>query len=399
MALTELDRFDEALASLDRASRGGTHLVAVHVNRGNALLKLARMKEALASYERALALEPEHPDANFNAALARLCLGDFRAGWKQYEYRWKKKDFAPRRRDYPQPLWLGEQELQGKIILLEAEQGLGDTINFVRYAPMVAALGARVLLAVQPPLRSVAASVSGVSQVLSDGEPLPKFDYYCPLLSMPLAFGTELATVPANIPYLYPFRERLERWRDRLPASGRLRVGLCWSGSSTHLNDRNRSMTLEQFVPLLAMSGLDWISVQKEVTAAQSAILRQHDVTALGQDFADFADTAAVVAMLDLIVSVDTSVAHLAGAMGKPVALLVPYSPDFRWLLDRTDSPWYPTMRLFRQTKIGDWSDPLARLQRELADAARRPRGTTPTPEFASLAVEAGVNERSERGR
>jgi ADP-heptose:LPS heptosyltransferase len=209
--------------------------------------------------------------------------------------------------------------------------------------------------------------------VLSDGEVLPDFDLHSPLLSLPLAFETELATVPTNIPYLRPFEERLAKWRDWLPASGRLRVGICWAGNSAHLNDRSRSMALERFATLLAVPGLDFVNVQKDVSEAQTEILRDHGVIQLGQEFADFADTAAVVAMLDLVIAVDTSVAHLAGAMGKPVALLVPFSPDFRWLLDRTDSPWYPSMRLFRQTAIGDWDGPLAKLREELVDVARRP--------------------------
>ncbi len=270
-------------------------------------------------------------------------LGDFRDGWKQYEYRWKKKHFVSERPSYPQPMWRGEKDLHGKTIFLRAEQGLGDTIHFVRYVPLIAALGARVLLGVQPPLKAIAPTVPGVAQVFSDGDALPDFDLYCPLLSLPLAFETELATIPANIPYIRPYQERLAKWRGRMPDSGRLRVGICWAGTSMHLNDRNRSMPLERLGPLFSVPGLDFVSVQKEVSEAQAAILREHGVVQLGQEFTDFADTAAVVAMLDLLITVDTSVAHLAGAMGKAVAMLVPFSPDFRWLLDRTDSPWYPT--------------------------------------------------------
>jgi hypothetical protein len=331
------------------------------------------MEEALASYAQALALEPENAEANFNGSLARLCLGDLAGGWPQYEYRWKKKDFMSTVPDYPQPLWRGDTDLNGKTIFLLAEQGLGDTIQFVRYAPLVVERGAKVLLGVQKPLRLLATSVPGVSLVRTDGEPLPDFDTYCPLLSLPLAFGTELATIPANIPYLRPHAERLAQWRPRLPDNGRLRIGICWSGSKDHLNDRNRSMPLERFAALLTVPNLDFVCIQKEVGAVDAAILDQHGVLQLGREFTDFADTAAVVAMLDLLVSVDTSVAHLAGAMGKAVAMLVPYSPDFRWLMHRTDSPWYPTMRLFRQSAIGDWTGPLQKLRAELEDVARRP--------------------------
>lgn len=331
------------------------------------------MDEALASYGEALAFEPDNTDANFNAAIARLIIGDFGAGWKQYEYRWKRKDLARQYGDFSQPRWDGERDLHGKTILLHAEQGLGDAIQFVRYAQLVSSLGAKVLLTVQPALKMLMWSVPGVTAVFSDGDVLPDFDLHCPLLSLPLAFGTELATVPANIPYLRPFQERIDMWRPRLSNSMRPRIGLCWAGNRVHANDRNRSMQLERLTRVLCVQGLDFVSVQKEVTEVEAAILRDYGVVQLGQDFTDFADTAAVVAMIDLLVSVDTSVAHVAGAMGKAVALLLPFSPDFRWLLDRTDSPWYPSMRLFRQTRIGEWDGPVEQLRQELAELACRP--------------------------
>ncbi len=373
VALAEMDRFDEALAAHERALRIEPHVVAAHVNRGNALLKLTRMEEALESYAEALAMDPANADANFNAAITRLCLGDFREGWKQYECRWEKKEFAEQRRAFLQPMWRGEKDLNGKTMLLLAEQGLGDTIQFVRYAPLVAALGAKVIVGVPASLKTLVSTVPGVSLVLSDGEPMPGFDFHCPLLSLPLAFETELATIPANIPYLRPDRERVAKWNASLPGNGRLRVGICWAGNSKHQNDRNRSIPLDRLAAVLSVPGLDFVSLQKEVTEQDAASLRDHGVVQLGQEFADFADTAAVVAMLDLVIAVDTSVAHLAGAMGKAVALLVPFSPDWRWLLDRTDSPWYPTMRLFRQTAIGDWDGVVGRLRQELTDVARRP--------------------------
>jgi ADP-heptose:LPS heptosyltransferase len=348
--------------------------VELLINKGTALAALNRFAEALESFTAAAAIDPERAEVHYNAGLVRLRLGDFAAGWREFEWRWRKPDWIGMRREFAAPLWLGEEPIGGKTILLLAEQGLGDTIHFVRYAALVAALGAKVILGVPSPLKEIASTVPGVSLVLGDGEPVPPVDFYCPMLSLPLAFRTELATVPANIPYLQPCQERLVKWRDKLPANGRLRVGICWAGSSTHLNDRNRSMPLERFAKLFSVPNLDFISVQKEVSETQAAILREHGVMEIGREFADFADTAAVVAMLDLLVTVDTSVAHLAGAMGKAVALLVAFSPDFRWLLDRTDSPWYPSMRLFRQTTIGDWDGTLARLRQELTDLARRPK-------------------------
>jgi hypothetical protein len=373
VALAEMERFDEALTAHERALAIEPHVLGARVNRGNALLKLGRLNEALDNYTAALAIEPDNADANFNAAVTRLCQGDLRQGFKQYEYRWQTKALRSLRPDYPQPMWNGERNLHGKTVLLLHEQGLGDALQFVRYAPLVAALGARVLLAVPSPLKLLMASLPGDPLVLTDGQPVPDFDLYCPLMSLPLAFGTELATVPASIPYLRPYQERLDKWRARLPDNGRLRIGLCWAGSKGHMNDRSRSIPLQHFARLLSVPGLDFISVQKDVSDADAAILRERGVAQLGRDFEDFCDTAAVVAMLDLVITVDTSVAHLAGAMGNAVALLVAFSPDWRWMLNRTDSPWYPTVRLFRQTSIGDWDGALARLRQELADLSRRP--------------------------
>lgn len=373
VALTLLDRHEEALACHEQALRIDPELVAAHINRGNTLEGLTRMEEALASYDKALALAPDHVEANFNAAVTRLCTGDFREGWKQYEYRWKRKGIAWQPWEFKQPIWRGEEDLRGKTVLLLAEQGLGDTLNFVRYAPLIAARGAKVILGVQKPLKELAATVPGISGVLTDGEPLPDFDLHCPLLGLPGAFATELATIPANIPYLSPYRERIEKWRVRLPQNGRMRVGIVWSGNSSHLNDHHRSIPLERFAVLLSVPGIDFVSVQKDVSSAQADILAKHGVLEFGRQFEDFADTAAVVAMLDLLITVDTSVAHVAGAMGKAVALLLPFAPDWRWLLHRTDTPWYPSMRLFRQTTIADWDPPLDQLRQELTDAAQRP--------------------------
>ncbi len=207
------------------------------------------MDEALRSFAAAVAIKPENPEANFNEALTRLCLGDFREGWRKYEYRWDRAEFAKERPSYPRPVWRGEKQIEGKTILLVAEQGLGDAIQFVRYAPMVAALGAKVLLGVRPSLTALMATVPGVSQVFGGGEALPDFDLYCPLLSLPLAFGTELATMPANVPYIRPPEDCMAKWRGRLPESGRLRIGICWAGTagiSTTATARSRSSTLPQ---------------------------------------------------------------------------------------------------------------------------------------------------------
>jgi tetratricopeptide (TPR) repeat protein len=364
-----LGRPDAAIACYDKALTIAPRIVELHINKGSALVALNRFQEALECFAAGIAIAPERAEAHHKASLVSLRLGDFKHGWREYEWRWWTER-APKKRDVTAPLWLGTQPISGKTILLQAEQGFGDTINFVRYAPLVAALGATVILEVPSPLKAIAATVPGVSSVLGDGDPVPDVDFHCPLLSLPLAFQTELPTIPANTPYIRAHEARLAAWRNRLLQNGRLRVGICWAGSNMHLSDHNRSIAIERFSEILSLPDLDFIGVQKEVSAPQAAILRRHHVLSLGQDFKDFADTAAVLAQLDLLISVDTSVAHLAGAMGKAVALLLPFSSDWRWLHDRADSPWYPTMRLFRQAAIGDWSGPLERLRRELADAA-----------------------------
>ena len=369
--LARLGCLDAAIACYDKALAIAPEVVELHINKGSTLATANRFGEALESFAAAAAIAPQRAEAHYKASLIHLRRGDFKHGWRDYEWRWRTER-APKVRRVAAPLWLGEQPLEGKTIMLLAEQGYGDTIQFVRYAPLIASLGATVLLDVPPALETLAASVPGVSAVFCQSEHVPPVDFYCPLLSLPLALRTELATVPANIPYLRPDEDRLASWRGRMPPRGRLKVGICWAGSKDHLNDHNRSIALERFAEIFSLPNLDFVSVQKDVSDSQAAILRRHGVIALGQDFADFADTAAVLAQLDLFVSVDTSVAHLAGAMGKAVALLLPLPSEWRWLTDRTDSPWYPTMRLFRQTAIGNWDGPLAQLYEELSAVARR---------------------------
>lgn len=371
-----LGRPDAALACYDRAIEISP-LPELYVNKGTALRALQRDEEALACFEKAAALKPDLAEARWNASLVRLRRGDFARGWKDYEWRWRKADWAGRQRHFPAPLWLGEQPIAGKTIVLHAEQGLGDTIQFVRYAALVAGRGATVILECPPQLKSLMHDVEGVARVVARGEPLPPLDFHCPLMSLPWAFKTELATVPANVPYLRPDVERTAELGERLPRNGRWRVGLCWAGSRAHLGDRDRSIALTALNSILDLPGLQFVSLQKE--AGDIALLAQSPhVVDIAHELHDFADTAAVIANLDLVVSVDTSVAHLAGAMAVPVKLLLPFSPDFRWMLDRADSPWYPTMRLFRQSAIGAWPGAIASLRDELAELARRPRSAAP---------------------
>jgi hypothetical protein len=271
------------------------------------------------------------------------------------------------RRNFVQPSWLGEGALDGRTVLLHAEQGLGDTLQFVRYAPLVARRGARVLLEVQPPLLPLLSGFEGVASVLAQGTKLPAFDLHCPLLSLPLAFGTEIDSIPAKIPYIGVSDSRRAKWRERLGAREMPRIGIAWAGSTAHRNNAKRSLALAQFASLLSTPGVEFVSLQKELSEPDAGLLPDFgNVLQLGEELADFADTAAVIERLDLVISADTSVAHLAGAIGKPVWILIPLAPDFRWLLAREDSPWYPTARLFRQQRLGDWNSVLGRVRTAL---------------------------------
>ncbi|MGO9327861.1 MAG: tetratricopeptide repeat protein [Steroidobacteraceae bacterium] len=357
--LHRLERFDEALASYDSAlALQPDHRVAL-INRGNTLQQLKRFDEALASYDRALTVRPDDAEAHWNRSLLLLLLGDFARGWTEYEWRWKRELLNPARRNFQRPLWLGAETIDGKTILLHAEQGLGDTIQFCRYAALVRARGARVVLEVQEPLRDLMASVAGVSLIVCRGETLPDFDLHCPLHSLPLALGTRLETIPSDIPYLRGEADKSQRWVARLGSKQRPAIGIAWAGGLKFDDDYNRSKSIaaSALLPLLDV-GATFVSLQKDVHPTDRATLNDHaDIFNFGEEFADFSDTAALISHLDLVISVDTSVAHLAGALGKPVWVLLPFIPDWRWLLDRYDSPWYPTVRLFRQPATRRWDD------------------------------------------
>ncbi len=365
VTLYELGRYDEALASHERALTLKPDRPAALNNRANALHALKRHDEALASYGRAIALDPDYAEARWNEGLARLRLGDFRGGWSKYEWGWKTGHRGMERR-FAQPRWTGAEPLAGKTLLLHAEQGLGDAIQFARYAPLAAAAGARIVIEAHPSLAALLSGIPNVNAVVNRGRPLPAFDLHCPLLSLPLAFGTGLDTIPARVPYLDAPEARRARWKARLPRAERMRVGLVWSGRDRP--DPGRSMALAQLAPLLDLPGVQFVSLQKDVRDSDEAALRARPgLLHLGQALADFADTAAVVEQLDLVISIDTAAAHLAGALGKPVWILLPFLADWRWLLDRDDSPWYPTARLFRQDGPQRWDAVVARVRDALA--------------------------------
>jgi tetratricopeptide (TPR) repeat protein len=369
-ALIKLNRPEDALAAYDRALVLAPENAQLLTNRAVALRRLDRPREALMSASRALVTKPGFAQARFVDAVARLTLGEFAAGWRGYEARWEVGLLASQRRNFTAPLWLGQGSLAGKTILLHAEQGSGDTIQFVRYAPLLAARGANeVIVEVQRELASLVSGIEGISAVIGRGEALPPFDLHCPLLSLPLAFATELATVPADVPYIMPPGAEVRRWRERLPRRHPL-IGLVWSGDRFHDNDLNRSLHIEMLLPLLDLRGVTFISLQHLVREEDAPVLKSRpDVVAIGQEFRDFADTAAAIGALDAVISVDTAVAHLAGAMGKPLLLLLPFAADFRWLRERQDSPWYPTARLYRQPRFGDWRSVISTLAQDLTRA------------------------------
>ncbi len=364
-SLHELNRFDEALASYDRAIALRPDYAEALTNRGVTLHDLKRFDEALASYDRAIAVRPDYAEAHYHEAMCRLLIGDFQRGWEKQEWRWESKQMKHAKRNFARPLWLGSSDITGKTILLHAEQGFGDTIQFCRYAPLVAERGGRVILEVQSPLHELMSALPGVAQIVSSGETLPDADFHCPLLSLPLAVGT----IPSELPYLRASHSAVMRWDDRLRSGTRPRIGLAWSGAPTHKNDHNRSIALGSFLPSLTDIEATFISLQRDVRANDLAVLQgRTDILHFGEELKNFADTAALISNLDLIISVDTSVAHLAGALGKPVWVLLSFIPDWRWLLDREDSPWYPTVRLFRQDDSRGWDGVIARIHAALHD-------------------------------
>lgn len=404
--LRALERFDEALQSYERSLELAPDAAFTWSNRGVVLKRLGRLAEAVVSYTRALTFRPDFVDAmvNFatlqkdrmdiesaialnqralglqhdnsgahlNLAICHLVRGDWAQGLPHYEWRWKTEQLRDGARPFTQAQWDGSQSLQGQTILLHAEQGLGDTLQFCRLAAPVAARGARVVLEVQPPLKSLLAGLAGVDAVVARGEALPPFDLHCPLLSLPLALGLELNDLPVAQAYVRAEPQRLADWSAARLGAGAPKVGLVWSGRPEHKNDHNRSLALAQLLPALP-PGPQYHCLQKEFRPADAALLvQQPHIADWSAQLRDFSDTAALVTQLDWVVSVDTSVAHLAAAMGKPVWLLLPFSPDWRWIVGRDDSPWYPGMRLYRQGSFGDWPGVLQRLRHDIENEFRR---------------------------
>jgi tetratricopeptide (TPR) repeat protein len=367
--LQKLGRCEESLEWYDRAIALRPDFIVALNGKAGSLTELRRINEAFACYARALALDSEDANTRWNLALLQMLVGDFEAGWVGREARWKLGFMRDPK--FSQPVWSGDRSIEGKTILLYADEGIGDAFQFARYIPLVAGLGARVIAAVAGPTCSLISRLDGVAECVAKASALPAFDIHCAISSLPLAFKTSLGTIPSVVPYLpAPDQGRVKEWERRLDSrqlgsDRKFRVGLVWSGNAGHMNDHNRSMPLRDLTKILDLDAT-FVSLQKDLRDRDREVLAGTDIVDLTKDLSDFDQTSALISCLDLIISVDTSVAHLAGALGRRVWILLPYTPDYRWMLDREDSPWYPTARLFRQTQTRVWSSVLDRVRVEL---------------------------------
>ncbi len=363
-ALKEQERWAEATEAYRTALKFQPENPVARTNLGAALAEQGRFDEAVRAYREVLATQPDYPLARLNHGLLALLHGDFAQGWPLYEARWDV--FPDSRRSFAQPPWDGSAP-EGKRILIHAEQGFGDSIQFARFVPLVAALGGEVIVECQPPLVDLMRGITNSGEVVPAGAPLPPFDFHVPMLSLPLIFRTTPDTIPQEVPYLVPDAARVATWRERLGERSRLRVGLAWAGDPNHVRNRTRSLPIQDFQPLILMEGIDFFSLQKGPASQQierldhSARLIDHT-----SELGDFADTAALISGLDLVITVDTAIAHLAGALGKRVWTLLAFVPEWRWGLGSIATPWYPTMRLFRQPAPGDWRSVIADVHDEL---------------------------------
>jgi tetratricopeptide (TPR) repeat protein len=367
-ALLELRRLNEALASCDRAIQINPDYAPAHNGRGNVLVELGRADAALASYDRAIRLQPNDGLAHWNKSLTHLALGQYDKGWPLYEWRWKKGDgFAPAHA-FTQPLWLGKDNLQGKTILLHAEQGLGTQIQFARYVSLVKALGARVVLEAPLPLLNLLRTLQDVDELVEQGKPLPAFDFQCPLVSLPLAFQTRLDTIPASAPYLGVDPIKRQHWATKLGAKTRPRIGIAWSSTSAYEADAKRSMALQTFWACLDPNRFDVVCLQKEIKPSDQAFLDSlgDQVRFFGPELNEFSDTAALASHMDLVISTCTSVPHLTAALGIPTWILLSHVPDWRWMLKGDTSPWYDAVKLYRQDASMTWEPVLRQVSDDL---------------------------------
>jgi tetratricopeptide (TPR) repeat protein len=364
--LSTLGHLEESLAAYNQAININRNYAEAYSNRGSLLKALGKFEEAFIDLKKAIYLNPNLSEAHWNISLLHLLRGNFIDGWKGYEWRWKCEDVSKKHtRKFAQPTWLGLDPLENKTILLYSEQGFGDTLQFYRYVPLVAALGAKVILQVPLPLINLFNKLDNSVQVISYEDPLPSFDYQCPLMSLPLAFATELDTIPPVL-RIITSKDKLNLWKDKLGKKRKPRIGIVWSGNIEHKNDLNRSISLSRLMQYLPPD-YEYISLQREIRDAdKDAIVEYSSLKHFGKEIVDFTDTAALCELVDLVISVDTSVAHLAGSLCKPTWIVLPHNPDWRWLINREDSPWYQSVKLYRQDKVADWDSILYKVKFDL---------------------------------
>lgn len=375
LAFQRSDQFGRAIGCFEQALKVSPDSTDAAVNLGMALVSDGRIQEGIDRLRQLLAKVPDQPMAHYGLGKALLLMGDYANGWRESEWRWKVPELQSRRLAVPTPWWDGKASLQGRDILVWPEQGLGDTIQFSRYVPLVARQARRVILMCQPPLVRLLRGLEGVEEVIAVGDPVPRHDVHVPLMSLPLAFGPSNGSDPfPTTPRLDPDPARIEYWRGRLgELDGRIRVGLVWAGNYDNRHGRKRSMKLHSLAPLAAVENVRFISLQKSLAPGQrETSAPPFELVDFTSELTDFTETGALIANLDLVISIDTAVAHLAGTLGKPVWILLSSLPDWRWGLERTDSPWYPTARLFRQPVAGDWGTPIDQVRAALVDFANR---------------------------
>ncbi len=369
-AQQELMQWHAAVESYDKAIRIKPASAEAYYNRGVALKELKQLVSAIASFDKAIFIKPTLADAYWNKSLALLLAGKFSEGYKFYEWRWKSETFKLRHPNFQRPLWLGLESLKDKTILLHCEQGLGDTIQFCRYAKLLNVLGARVILVVQKPLLQLLSNLEGIHQLIEKDSVSPDFDYHCPLMSLPLAFKTTIESIPCYGPYLYARKDKIEKWAGFIGGAG-FKIAICWQGSKEGKVDIGRSFPVSLFADIANIVGVRLISIQMNAGVEQLECLpKGMKVETLPEDFDigdnAFLDTAAVMKCVDLVISSDTALTHLAGALGVKTWLPLKYVPDWRWMLDRADSPWYPSVTIYRQQEIDDWIGVFHEMEQDL---------------------------------
>ena len=382
--LQNLNRMTEAVSNYEQAIALKSNYAKAYNGRGVALRNLHQLTESIESLERAIQCDTNYAEAYWNKSLSLLTQGNFTEGWRLYEWRWRNENSPLKPRIFAQPLWLGEDNISGKTVLLHAEQGLGDSIQFCRYAQLLAAQGARVILEIPSALYALFQHLDGVDTLLTQGETLPAFDYHCPLLSLPLALSTQLDTIPHSTAYLAADVQKVASWKRVIPQDNRYKVGVVWCGGDRPNQPELWALNMRRNIPLALFATqlsplhqICFFSLQKGASAEAEIRGKEHDYWPQGNfyNFAhalhDFSDTAGLIAHLDLVISVDTAVAHLAAALGKPTWILNRYDTCWRWFLQREDSPWYPSVKLYRQENMGDWQAVLAHVAHDLQALAK----------------------------